>query len=161
MSTENDPYKVECDASDFATRAVLSQRQNKEWWAIAFFSKALTTTEQNYEIHNANKIEIITDYKNLEYFLFAKKLNQKQAKWSELFADYNYILQHQAEKTIGKLDALSRKPDDGIGVENNNKDIILISAEHIGSIMIETTGNQIISKIKSRKQVPINSRNKC
>lgn len=95
MLTDNDPYKVECDASDYATGAVLSQKQNNEWQPIAFFSKALTATEQNYEIHDrellaiiqaleewwhylqgsANKIEIITDHKNLEYFLSAKKLN--------------------------------------------------------------------------------------
>jgi hypothetical protein len=95
MPTDTDPYKVECDASDLATGAVLSQKQNDEWRPIAFFSKALTAMEWNYEIHdrellaiiqsleewqhylqgNANKIKIITDHKNLEYFLSAKKLN--------------------------------------------------------------------------------------
>jgi len=181
MLTNTDPYKVECDASDYATGAVLSQKQNEEWRPIAFFSKALTATEQNYEIHdrellaiiraleewrhylqgNTNKIEIITDHKNLEYFLSAKKLNRRQARWSGLLADYDYILRHQAGKTMGKPDALSRRPDHIIGTENDNADVTLISAEHIGSINIETTGDQIVTKIKARKQVPINLRDKA
>ena len=181
MPTDTDPYKVECDASDYATGAVLSQKQNEEWRPIAFFSKALTAAERNYEIHdrellaivraleewrhylqgNTNKIEVITDHKNLEYFLTAKKLNRRQARWSGLLADYDYILRHQAGKTMGKPDALSRRPDHLVGTENDNTNVTLISAEHIGSITIETTGDQIVTKIKSRKQAPINPRDKA
>jgi len=62
---------------------------------------------------------------------------------------------------MGKPDALSRRPDHNIGTENDNSDIIVITPEHIGAITIETTGDQIISKIKSRKQVPINPRDKA
>jgi len=180
MPTDTNPYKVKCNASDYATRAILSQKQNEEWWPIAFFSKALTATERNYKIHdqellaiiraleewqhylqgNTNKIEIITDHKNLEYFLTAKKLNRRQAWWSGLLANYDYILRHQAGKTMGKPDTLSRWPDH-IGIENDNADVTLISAEHIGSINIETTGDQIVTKIKARKQVPINPRDKA
>jgi hypothetical protein len=181
MPTDTDPYKIECDASDYATGAVLSQKQNKEWRPIAFFSKALTAAERNYEIHdrellaiiraleewrhylqgNPNKIEVITDHKNLEYFLTAKKLNRRQARWSGLLADYDYILKHQAGKTMGKPNALSRQPDHLVRTENDNTNITLISAEHIGSINIETTGDQIVAKIKSRKQVLINPRDKA
>ena len=100
LVNDTDSYKIECDTSNYATGAVLSQKQNREWWPITFFSKALTATEWNYKIHdrellaiirtlekwwhyfqgNANKIKVITDHKNLEYFLIAKKLNWRKAQ---------------------------------------------------------------------------------
>ena len=99
LVNDTDSYKIECDTSNYATGAVLSQKQNREWRPITFFSKALTATEWNYKIHdrellaiirileewwhyfqgNANKIKVITDHKNLEYFLIAKKLNWRKA----------------------------------------------------------------------------------
>lgn len=94
--TNEDPFWIKCDASNYVTGAVLSQKQEMGWKPIAFLSKALMETERNYEIHdrellaiiraleewqqylqgNKNQIEIFTDHKNLEYFLTARKLNQ-------------------------------------------------------------------------------------
>jgi hypothetical protein len=116
---------------------------------------------RHYLQGNANKIEIITDHKNLEYFLSAKKLNRRQARWSGLLADYDYILRHQAGKTMGKPDALSRRPDHRIGTENDNKDIVMITPEHIGTIRIENTGDEILSKIRTRKPTTTNLRDKA
>jgi len=69
---------------------------------VAFYSKSLSSVEQNYEIHDKEMLTIIhaleewrhflerarhlveiwTDHKNLEYFITAKKLNSCQARWS-------------------------------------------------------------------------------
>ena len=66
---------------------------------MAFYSKSMSLVEQNYEIHDKEMLAIIhtleewrhflerarhlveiwTDYKNLEYFMTAKKLNHRQA----------------------------------------------------------------------------------
>ena len=95
------PYRVEADSLDFATGAVLSQQNSEEdkWHPVAFLSKSLSPVEQNYEIHDKemlaivqaleewrhflegaeHQFEIWTDHKNLEYFMMAKKLNQRQA----------------------------------------------------------------------------------
>ena len=116
---------------------------------------------RHYLQGNVNKIEIITDHKNLEYFLSAKKLNRRQARWSGLLADYDYILRHQAGKTMGKPDTLSRRPDHRIGTENDNKDIIMITPEHIGTIRIENTGDEILSKIRTRKPTTTSPRDKA
>ena len=110
------PYHVEADSSDFATRAVLSQQNlgDEKWHPITFLSKSLSPVERNYEIHNKEMLAIVqaleewrhflegtkhqfkvwTDHKNLEYFMTAKKLNQRQAWWSLLLARFNFLLNH-------------------------------------------------------------------
>jgi len=67
---------------------------------VAYLSKLLNETKQNYGIHNKEmlavirklevwrhlledakfKFEVQTDYKNLEYFMKVKKLNWRQAR---------------------------------------------------------------------------------
>ena len=91
-------FRVEADTSNYATRGVLSMKCSDELWRpVAFISKSLSDTEQNYEIHNkemlavvryleawrhfleemTTKFEIWTDHKNLEYFIKAQKLNRR------------------------------------------------------------------------------------
>jgi len=73
--------------------------EDRKWKPVAFISKFLNKTERNYEIHNKEMLMIIrglenwrhllkdtkfrfevwTDHKNLEYFMKAQKLNQRQA----------------------------------------------------------------------------------
>ena len=100
------PFRIEADSSDFATGAVLSQqsKEDNKWHPVAFISKSLSPVEQNYEIHDKemlaimraleewrhlvegaeHRCEIWTDHKNLQYFMTAKKLNRRQARWSLL-----------------------------------------------------------------------------
>ena len=101
LSNSLKPFCIEADSSDFATRAVLSQQSldNDKWHPVAFLSKSLSPVERNYEIHDKEMLAIVcaleewrhfvegmehqvkiwTDHKNLEYFMTAKKLNQRQA----------------------------------------------------------------------------------
>jgi len=92
----NKEFRVETDASNFATEGVLSMKCEDDLWRpIAFISKLPNETEQNYEIHDKemlgvircleawrhflegtrSKFEIWTDYKNLEYFITSQNLN--------------------------------------------------------------------------------------
>ena len=135
------PYWGEADSSDFATGTVLSQQspEDDKWHPIAFLSKSLSLVEQNYEIHNKemlaivwaleewrnflegaeHQFEIWTDHKNLEYFMTAKKLNWRQARWSLLLARFDFLLHHRPGKTMGKSNALSWRSDHGSGAEDN------------------------------------------
>jgi len=82
--------RVEADASDYAIGGVLSIKyKDKKWRPVAFISKSLNATEQNYKIHDKEmlavircleawryylegaklKFEIWTDHKNLQYFI--------------------------------------------------------------------------------------------
>ena len=81
-------FRVEADASNYATGGVLSMKcSNDLWRPVAFISKSLSNTERNYKIHDkemlavircleswrhfleetAVKFEVWTDHKNLEY----------------------------------------------------------------------------------------------
>ena len=46
-------FRVEIDASNYATRGVLSMKGSDELWRpVTFISKSLSDTERNYEIHD-------------------------------------------------------------------------------------------------------------
>src|SRR6202030_753638 len=95
MPTDNDPFHIEADASQYAVGATLSQRQDGKWRTVAFMSKALTPTQRNYEIYDCELLaimlaleefrrylisatelfEIWSDHMNLQYFKQPQKLN--------------------------------------------------------------------------------------
>jgi len=147
-----EPFCIEADSSDFASRAVLSQKLpgEEKWHPVAFYSKSLSPVEQNYEIHDKemlaiihaleewrhflegarHPVEIWTDHKNLEYFMTAKKLNRRQAHWSLYLAHFDFKLIHRPGRSMGKPDALSWRPDHGKGA-SDNKDVILLRLELI------------------------------
>jgi len=52
-------------------------------------------------------VEIWIDYKNLEYFITAKKLNCHQARWSLYLAHFNFKLIYCPGHFIEKPDTLS------------------------------------------------------
>jgi hypothetical protein len=145
---DDQPFHIEADSSDYATGAVLSQLSTEDgkWHPIAYYSKSLSETERNYEIHDKemlaiiraldewrhflegapHKVEIWTDHKNLEYFMSAKKLNCRQARWSLTLARFDFMMHHRPGKTMGKSDALSRRADHGDGSEDN-RDLTLLT----------------------------------
>jgi hypothetical protein len=88
---DNDlPFRLEADGSSITTGAVLLKQSvdDNAWHPVAFLSKALNPVERNYEIHDTkmlaiiqgleewrhylegarHPVEILIDYKNLEYF---------------------------------------------------------------------------------------------
>ena len=72
------------------------------------------------------QFEIWTNHTNLEYFMSAKKLNRRQARWSLTLAWFDFLMHHRPGKTMGKSDALSRRADHGNGAEDN-RDITLLT----------------------------------
>jgi len=56
----NREMRVEVDASDYAMGgALLTKCENRKWRLVAFISKSLNTTEQNYEIHDKEMLVVI------------------------------------------------------------------------------------------------------
>jgi len=72
-----------------------------------------------------HRCEIWTDHKNLQYFMTAKKLNRRQARWSLLLARFDFIMHHHLGKSMGKMDALSHRSDHGTGLEDNDNMVLL------------------------------------
>jgi len=147
-----EPFCIKADSSDFASGAVLSQQLPREekWYPVAFYSKSLSPVEWNYKIHDKEMLAIIhaleewrhflegarhlveiwMDHKNLKYFMTAKKLNRRQARWSLYLACFDFKLIHHPGCSMGKPDALSQRPDHGKGA-SDNEDIVLLRPELI------------------------------
>ena len=70
-------------------------------------------------------MEVWTDYKNLEYFMTAKKLNHRQACWSLYLVCFDFKLVHCLGYFMGKLDVLLQRPDHGKRA-SDNEDIVLL-----------------------------------
>jgi len=126
---DSESFCIEADSSDFASGAILSQRlpEEEKWHPVAFYSKSLSPVERNYEIHDKemlaiicaleewrhflerarHPVEIWTDHKNLEYFMTAKKLNRRQARWSLYLACFDFKLTHRPGRCMGKPNVLS------------------------------------------------------
>ena len=54
------------------------------------------------------RFEVWTNYKNLEYFMKAQKLNQRQACWVLYLLRFNFTLKYVPETKMGKEDGLWR-----------------------------------------------------
>src|SRR6266498_603772 len=120
-------------------------------------SKSLSSVECNYEIHNKeiltiiralqewrhfikgakHQFEIWMDHKNLEYFMAAKQLNQRQAQWSLYLLRFNFLLHHRPGKSMGKPDALSQRANHGTG-SNNNSNIVLLPSKLFAICAVES-----------------------
>jgi len=175
---DSEPFHIEADSSNFASRAVLSQRLPREekWYLVAFYSKSLSLVEQNYKIHDKemltiihaleewrhflerarHPVEIWTDHKNLEYFMTAKKLNHRQARWSLYLARFDFKLTHRPGRCMGKPDALSWKPDYGKGA-SDNEDVVLLRPELLAiqaleGVQMEGPKKDILKEIRQGNQ---------
>lgn len=124
---------LETDASDYVSAGVLSQPDaNGVLHPVAFYSKKHSPAECNYEIYDkelmaivrsfeewrpelestATPIQVLTDHRNLEYFMSTKLLNRRQARWSEFLSRFNFKIVYRPGKSGGKPDALTRRSGD-------------------------------------------------
>ena len=92
---------VKADASDYVSAGILSQRDKEGvLYPVAFFLKKYSSAECNYEIYNkelmaivccfkewrveleesSHIIEVLSDHKNLKYFIITKLLFRRQAR---------------------------------------------------------------------------------
>ena len=81
IPNHEDLYKVECDASDFATGAILSQKQNDKWHPVAFISKSLTKEEKNYQIYDKEMLSMMLALREWRHYL--KGAKQQFEIWSD------------------------------------------------------------------------------
>jgi len=61
IPNDEDPFKLSTDASNFATEAILLQKdmQTNLWYPVAFFFKSLDIYERNYKIYDKELIAVI------------------------------------------------------------------------------------------------------
>ena len=104
---------VETDASDNVSAGVLSQySEDGKLHPLAFFSRKHSLQEINYEIYDKEllaiikafeewrpmlegaglPIKILTDHRNLQYFMTTKQLSRRQARWSKYLSRFNFVI---------------------------------------------------------------------
>ena len=100
------------------------------------------------------KFEIWTDHKNLEYFMKAQKLNQRQARWALYLSRFDFILKYVAGSKMGKADRLSRRADWKVGMDKDNEDQIFIKDQWICNmyeVVVEGPEVEIVKKIRKAR----------
>ena len=126
------PITLKADASDFALGASISQPDdNGILHPVTYYSRKLSRAEVNYKIYDKELLAIVTafkkwraylegafhcitifsDHKNLEYFSSTKILNQRQERWAQLLANFDFVIHYKPGKSTGKIDALSCQSD--------------------------------------------------
>ena len=57
-------------------------------------------------------IQVLSDHRNLEYFMSTKLLNRRHARWTEFLSRFNFRIVYRPGKLGGKPDALTRRSGD-------------------------------------------------
>ena len=102
---------METDTSDYVSAGIMSQYDdNGMLHPVANFSKKHSPAEYNYEIYDKelmaiircfeewrlelestpHPIGVLSDHKNLEYFMSTKLFSCRQAQWSEFLSRFNF-----------------------------------------------------------------------
>jgi hypothetical protein len=96
---------------------------------MAYFSKKLSPAKSNYEIHDKkllaivraikkwkkklieikNPFVVLSDHKNIQYFITIRKLSEKQVRWSLTFFQFRFQLKFRAKKKAQRPNALLKK----------------------------------------------------
>src|SRR5258708_1838528 len=166
-------FCLECDTSNFAMGAVLSQVQaDGMHQPITFMSKGFSDAEHNYQIHNkemlaimhaldkwchflegaTEKFEILMDHWNLAYFRDAQKINHWQACWSLFLSCFDFSLHHQPGWLMGRPNALSQRSDHPHGKDDNTNVTLLPSdvfeVHNTDATLVDSGGNELLEHIR-------------
>lgn len=167
------PFILETDASDYAISGVLSQYQvpSNRAHPVGFFSRKLTPPECNYDVHDKELLAIVdsfaywrpqllgarhpvtvfTDHKNLVYWAISKKLNRRQIRWMQFFAEYDFKIYYRPGSLGGKPDALSRRSDYVLQEDENH---VMQQIQALLPIERFGPGFEYDSLVTSETQVP-------
>ncbi len=124
---------IKIDASNYVFEDIFFQYdENEILHSVAYFSKKHNSVKCNYEIYDKElmiivcafekwwseledfiySVEMITNHKNLEYFMSIKQLSYHQARWSEFLSRFNYHIAYCLDKINDKSNALTRCSED-------------------------------------------------
>ena len=162
LLAHNDPKKavrLAVDSSSFGLGAVLSHvSEDGEEKPIAFASRTLSSSEQNYSMIEKEALPIIFGVKKFHQYLFGRRfilltdhkpltfiLGPKRGipvlaasrlqRWSILLAAYTYDIEYPASHNHGNADALSRLPRKTI----EEADDWSIEGDQVNRVQIERT----------------------
>ena len=125
----NDPFILDCDASNTAIGAELIQVQNGVERVISYGSYALTPEQRRYCTTRKELLALVrfcrqyrhyllgrqftvrTDHNSLTWLTRFKLIEGQLARWLEELSQYNMVIMHRSGKKHGNADGLSRIED--------------------------------------------------
>ncbi|KAL1193559.1 putative mitochondrial protein [Cardamine amara subsp. amara] len=120
------PFKVMCDASNFAVEAVLRQRKDKKLHAIYYASRTLDDAQKNYATTEKELLDVVfafekfrpylvgskvvvhTDHSALKYLMQKKDSKPRLLRWILLLQEFNIKVRDKKGSENGVADHLSR-----------------------------------------------------
>ena len=122
------PFILDTDASGTAIGAVLSQVQDGREKVIAFASRSLNKVERKYCVTRKELLAVVhfikylkhylsgkyflvrTDHSSRQWLLNFKNPERQMARWLEVLASFDMVVQHRPGKKHANADTLSRLP---------------------------------------------------
>ncbi|GJS02134.1 reverse transcriptase domain-containing protein [Tanacetum coccineum] len=129
------PFKIMCDASDYAVGAVLGQRKTKHFQPIHFASKTMTYAQAHYTTTEKELLAVVyafekfqpylvlsktivyTDHSNLKYLLSKQDAKPRLIRWILLLQEFDVIIRDKKRVENLVADHLSR-------LENPHQDVL-------------------------------------
>ena len=122
-------FIVDCDCSQEALGAVLSQIQEGEERVISYYSKCLSKTERRYCTTRRELLAVISSVKHFHPYLYGRHFTVRSdhgslrwlmnnfsicegqlARWIETLATYDFTIQYRPGVAHRNADAMSRRP---------------------------------------------------
>ena len=121
-------FIVDCDASDYGLRAVISQEQDGSERVIAYASRVLDNRERRYSTTKKEMLAMVYAFRHFRHYLYGRPFTVRTdhnalkwlqsfkepegqvARWLELLAQYDYKIEHRPGRKHQNADALSRNP---------------------------------------------------
>ena len=129
IADKEKPFILHCDASGTGLGGVLYQEQDSKLRVIAYASRGLNKTEQNYPAHKreflalkwimtekfrdyllGSKVTVVTDNNPLCYILKNAKLDATSHRWLASLSMFNFDLKYKKGCLHNDADGLSRRP---------------------------------------------------
>jgi len=119
-------YILDTDASNQNVGAVLSQVQEGREVVVAYYSKSLSHTEQNYCTMRKELLAVIKSVKHFRPYLYGRRFwlrtdnasliwlckkaepSSQVARWLEILSEFFYRIEHRPSKNHGNANRLSR-----------------------------------------------------
>ena len=120
-------FVLDCDASDRAIGAVLSQIQDGKERPICYASQLYDRHQENYNVTRKELLAMVTFVKKFRQYLLGRHFVVRtdhaalqwlrrtpepigqQARWLEILEEFDFSVQHRAGTLHGNADALSRR----------------------------------------------------
>ena len=84
----------------------------------------------------------------------AQKLNYRQARQALYLSRFDFTLKHMPGTRMGKIDRLSRRPDQKVGVDKDNENQVVVKdnwLRKLKEVIIEGPEVEILKKIKKAR----------